>query len=1271
MLTNLAQVVTLSEEALRRGNQEARVQGVVTYVPPQGTRLYLQEGAHAIYADFTNSVAAYRPGDRVELAGPVRRGFLVPRMLLVEIRLLDRSPLPEAKPAEPARLAAGEDAMQFVSVRGTVRDMMMLAGPHLMLLVSEGGVSYRIHAPMPQGSALPREWLEAEIEARGMARPISDNYGNAFGFILYQSGTNFTTIRRPGISNLFDRPLVSLREAMASTNATNLRLKFAGTVLAHVPGRTLFLQDGDRVARIRLLPPLPKTLDEAQYLEHEAQTQLQPGEPVEVLGVREDGFALAPSFGDGEFRRIGKATIPPVPQPISARDLEAGRFAGRLVTLKARLLDQRATSSANIWHQWLVFEADGLVFQARWESESPAPWTLQPDSYLQITGVNDVESGRLRKARSFHLVLRSPADVVPAAAPPFWTRPDAVRVALIALGLVALTGAWIAYERRHIRRLRAADELAKRSEAVTRTINYFATSLLEQHTEDDILWDLAKNCISQFGFVDCVVYLLDPEREVLVQKAALGAKSPAGRVIVNPIALPLGKGIVGSVAASGKAELIGDTSRDPRYVVDDQQRLSEITVPIIADGTVIGVIDSEHPQRNFFTPEHLKMLTAIASLCANKLVRARAELKLRESHRNLEQRIAERAGELLRANERLTREVGERARAEKVQRALYAISEAIHSVEDIPSLYQRIHEIIGTLMPAQNFYIALHEAATDTVNFPYHRDEMDPPPPARKARRGMTEYVLRTGRAALADLDEIRRLKEAGEYVQSGAPAKIWLGVPLSSGGRPFGVMAVQDHHNERVYGEEEKQILSFVAGQTALAIERKRAASELLDANRQLKREVADRTRAEQVQRALFAISEAIHTVQDLPSLYARIHEIVGTLMPAANFFIGLQDATTKVVSFPYWRDELEPAPPLPRQHGRGLTEYVLNAGRAMLISAAENARLIACGECEQHGLISKIWLGVPLSTGGRPFGVMVLQDHHDAQVYGEEEKHILGFVAAQIAVAIERKRAESDLRTALAAEKELNQLKSSFVSMVSHEFRTPLEVILSSSNILDRYLDRLPPEKRAAQLRAIRKSVHRMNDLIDDVLLLGKFDAGALCCQPVPLDLAAFCRRAAREIESATARDGAIQFTTGEGNGEATADEGLLQHILTNLLGNAVKYSPADRIVEFELHRHGPDAEFVIRDHGCGIPAADQARLFTAFYRGSNVGQTSGSGLGLVIAKRCVDLHGGTIRCESQQGLGTTFTVTLPLFDGTRIFRRRQNGASEPPPLQRHPDL
>lgn len=162
-------------------------------------------------------------------------------------------------------------------------------------------------------------------------------------------------------------------------------------------------------------------------------------------------------------------------------------------------------------------------------------------------------------------------------------------------------------------------------------ISYFASSLSEQQTEENILWDVAKNCIGRLHFEDCVIYLMDEERQVLIQKAAHGPKSPRAFEIDKPMGIEPGKGIVGSVALSGRAEIINDTSRDPRYIVDDQRRLSEITVPIIYNGRVLGVIDCEHSKKRFFTQKHLSILSTIASLCANKIVRARAEEEKREA----------------------------------------------------------------------------------------------------------------------------------------------------------------------------------------------------------------------------------------------------------------------------------------------------------------------------------------------------------------------------------------------------------------------------------------------------------------------------------------------------------------------------------------------------------------------------------------------------------------------------------------------------------------
>jgi ligand-binding sensor domain-containing protein/putative methionine-R-sulfoxide reductase with GAF domain len=164
-----------------------------------------------------------------------------------------------------------------------------------------------------------------------------------------------------------------------------------------------------------------------------------------------------------------------------------------------------------------------------------------------------------------------------------------------------------------------------------KAITYFASSMSEQQTEDNILWDVAKNCIGRLQFEDCVIYLMDEERNVLIQKAAHGPKSSREFEINRPIGIEMGKGIVGSVGFSGRAEIIKDTTKDPRYIVDDIPRLSEITVPIAYNDKVLGVIDCEHSKKRFFTQKHLSILTTIASLCANKIIRVRAEEEKKEA----------------------------------------------------------------------------------------------------------------------------------------------------------------------------------------------------------------------------------------------------------------------------------------------------------------------------------------------------------------------------------------------------------------------------------------------------------------------------------------------------------------------------------------------------------------------------------------------------------------------------------------------------------------
>jgi PAS domain S-box-containing protein len=251
------------------------------------------------------------------------------------------------------------------------------------------------------------------------------------------------------------------------------------------------------------------------------------------------------------------------------------------------------------------------------------------------------------------------------------------------------------------------------------------------------------------------------------------------------------------------------------------------------------------------------------------------------------------------------------------------------------------------------------------------------------------------------------------------------------------------------------------------------------------------------------------------------------------------------------------------------------------------------------------------------------------------------------------QRKQAEAELLRTLAREKELGQLRSNFVSMVSHEFRTPLGIIQSSAEILGDYLDRLEPAERGEHLQSIRKNTRRMAALMEEVLLMGSFDAGKMEFKPTPLEPRTFVRRLVDEVLSATNQRCPIEWLLGEIPGEIQADERLLQHIFTNLLTNAVKYSSAGQVVRFEIERAGEDLVCSICDRGIGIPEADREWLFNAFHRGHNVGDRPGTGLGLVIVKRCVDVYGGEIKVESKSSEGTTVTVKLPVFSPASPLR------------------
>jgi PAS domain S-box-containing protein len=257
-----------------------------------------------------------------------------------------------------------------------------------------------------------------------------------------------------------------------------------------------------------------------------------------------------------------------------------------------------------------------------------------------------------------------------------------------------------------------------------------------------------------------------------------------------------------------------------------------------------------------------------------------------------------------------------------------------------------------------------------------------------------------------------------------------------------------------------------------------------------------------------------------------------------------------------------------------------------------------------------------------------------------------------------IDIQKAKENLRKALKQEKELSRLQSNFVNVVSHEFRTPLAVIMSAAEILQTYFDRLTPEQRSDHLQDIRNATAQMSGLMEEVLLLGRVESGKMECRRANLNLEEFCRNLVSELISATNRKCPLELILLNVSGQASGDEPLLRHIITNLLSNAVKYSPPDSPVRLKVCREGREARFEICDQGIGIPNEDQARLFEPFHRARNVGEIPGTGLGLVIARRCLELHQGWVEYSSKPGCGTTFVVGLDLFELRQKFCYREGG-------------
>jgi len=539
-------------------------------------------------------------------------------------------------------------------------------------------------------------------------------------------------------------------------------------------------------------------------------------------------------------------------------------------------------------------------------------------------------------------------------------------------------------------------------------------------------------------------------------------------------------------------------------------------------------------------------------------------------------------------------------RAEQIQLATYRISEAAQTAATLQDLYREIHQVVGELMPARNFYIALHDAGAEMLSFPYFVDEYDPPQPTKPVGRGLTEYVLRTGRPLLADEKVHRDLQERGEADLIGAPSIQWLGVPLKIEDTTIGVLVVQTYTEGVRYGDAEKRILEFVSRQVAMAIERKRAEVALRESEARLARaqETAhlgswelNLTNLEDVnQNPLWWSDEAYRIFGYLPGEVAVSNELFFNSVPPAD------------------------APRIREAMQRSLREGAAYFIRHCVIRPDGTERMV-----EERSTVLRDGAGRPVRMVGTVLDIT------------------------------ERQRLEEQLMQAQKMD-----AVGRLAGGVAHDFNNLLTAIIGSADLLRERLSPNHPER--VEVDEIRAAALRAADLTRQLLAFSRRQILA----PQVLHLNKVVAGMNKMLRRLIGEDIEFRCVLTPNLGMVRADPGQIEQVIMNLVVNARDAMPRGGTLTIETANVELDEAFAtehvpvarghhvllsVRDTGIGMDGRTQARLFEPFFTTKAQGQ--GTGLGLSTVYGIVKQSGGYIWVFSEPGRGSTFKVYLPQVD------------------------
>jgi PAS domain S-box-containing protein len=412
--------------------------------------------------------------------------------------------------------------------------------------------------------------------------------------------------------------------------------------------------------------------------------------------------------------------------------------------------------------------------------------------------------------------------------------------------------------------------------------------------------------------------------------------------------------------------------------------------------------------------------------------------------------------------------------------------------------------------------------------------------------------------------------------------------------------------------------------------------------------RDITEINKKEKIQQATIRLLQAANSSVTLDELYKLSHEILFEFIPFKNIYFAFYDDTKDVISFPYFIDEKIPSLK-ERIFNNGLTEYVINSGRIHLLNQDDIDNLISEGKVETGCPPLKSWLGIPLQVYDNKLGVLVIKEYYKEDLIGEKDKEFMENISFPLSRAIEKKQIEEERKDYTETLKRLNDTKDKFLSLISHDIKSPFNSLIGYSEILKNELDELTTEERDIFINSIYDSTKHIYNLLNDLLEFSRFYLGLIKVEPKEINIKNLVNENI-EILKRNAQQKNINLTNLiVGDYLVLAEAEMIGSVLRNLISNAIKFTNPDGTISVSAEVRDREIEISVADNGIGMDEETQSNVFKMVSKKSRSGTADeeGTGLGLILTKEFVEKNNGEIKVKSETGKGTTFTFTLPFIE------------------------